>query len=253
VSVEAVGARLDYVTAGVAHAGRTGNGYASRTPGNPVNDVARRLAFWVIGLAAGFSGLAVIATIITGLPLRIFELGLIAIAGTALVLVLRRTPPHIVREVMPVVRAGIIAGAIATVAYDASRTVLATFDPSPFNPFAAIRQFGLGIVPEGSPDVAIMAAGMLVHLVNGCSVGVIYAAFVGRQRLSTRAAVATGVLWGLSLELVQSILYPGWLGITTVLGEFLLISSAGHLVYGLTLGLLTRRMLASSAQRENLT
>jgi NhaP-type Na+/H+ or K+/H+ antiporter len=41
----------------------------------------------------------------------------------------------------------------------------------------------------------------------------------------------------LTLEFVQSILYPGWLGITTVLREFLVISGLGHIAYGAALGL----------------
>jgi hypothetical protein len=192
----------------------------------------------------------VIATILTGLPLILLELGLLAVAATAFALVIRRTPPHVVREIMPVLRAGAIAGALATVIYDATRAVLSVLDPSPYNPFEAVRQFGLGILPAGSPVLALLAAGLAVHLVNGGSFGVIYAVVAGRRRLTLRAALATGIVWGLCLEIIQSILYPGWLGITTVLREFLLISSLGHVAYGSSLGLITRQLLAPSSNRR---
>jgi hypothetical protein len=54
----------------------------------------------------------------------------------------------------------------------------------------------------------------------------------------------SGIIWGLTLEFLQSILYPGWLGITTVLAEFLVISGLGHIAYGVTLGLGTRWILS---------
>jgi hypothetical protein len=66
---------------------------------------------------------------------------------------------------------------------------------------------------------------------------VIYAIFAGRHVRTRRAAAESGLGWGLTLELVQSILYPGWLHITTVLREFLVISGLGHIAYGLALGL----------------
>jgi hypothetical protein len=49
----------------------------------------------------------------------------------------------------------------------------------------------------------------------------------------------------------MSILYPGWLGITTVLQEFLVISSLGHLMYGVTLGLGVRWLLHRGQPRES--
>jgi hypothetical protein len=52
-----------------------------------------------------------------------------------------------------------------------------------------------------------------------------------------------GVAWGLFLELFQLTLYPGWLDIR-LYREFAMISSLGHVVYGLVLGAGTRRLLA---------
>ena len=89
----------------------------------------------------------------------------------------------------------------------------------------------------------VMAAGLAIHFVNGSSFGVIYAVAAGRRAERLRDALIGGIGWGLTLELIQSILYPGWLRITTVLQEFLVISGLGHLMYGVTLGVGVRWLL----------
>jgi hypothetical protein len=211
--------------------------------GSEVRWLARRWALASVGLGAGFSGLAVVTTILTGWPLLVLELGFVGVVGVVLLVILRRTSPQVVQEVGRIVRAGALAGAAATIVYDVVRTVLSVFDPSPYNPFEAIRAFGVGVVGVAAPAWAHMTAGFIIHLVNGSSFGVIYAVFAGRRARGLSAALGIGALWGITLELVQSILYPGWLGITTVLREFLLISGLGHLAYGGTLGLGTRHLL----------
>lgn len=190
------------------------------------------------------------ATIVTGVPLLVAEVGLVALPLTALVVVMRRTPPAIVAEVWRVVRVGLAAGFLATVVYDVTRTILSVADPSPYNPLEAIRRFGLGILPADAPVGALMAVGLGVHILNGSTFGVIYATFAGRLALTPRSALLSGLAWGLTLEFVQSILYPGWLNITSVLDEFLIISGAGHLAYGATLGLGTYRILHQRRRTE---
>lgn len=212
--------------------------------------VTSRWAFATVGLAAGFSGAAVIATILTGASLLLFEVSFLAILAVGLAVVFRRSPRVVVREVMCVARAGFIAGGAATVVYDVTRGALSVLDPSPYNPFGAVRQFGLSMLPEGASSAAVFLAGSGVHLLNGSTFGVIYAVIGGRAAVSTRAALGSGILWGLTLELIMSILYPGWLSITTLLREFLLISGLGHIAYGATLGLLTRRLLGHRSPAE---
>ena len=118
-------------------------------------------------------------------------------------------------------RAGFIAGGAATVGYDVTRATLSVFDPSPYNPFEAIRQFGLAVLPEGASRVSVMLAGGGIHLLNGSTFGVIYAIVGGRYASTTRGALGSGILWGLTLELIMSIVYPGWLNITALFREFL--------------------------------
>jgi hypothetical protein len=213
---------------------------------------ARSWAFATAGLAAGFSGLAVIATILTGAPLVVFEVGLAIVPLVAAAVIVRRAPRAVVIEVWGVVRIGLIVGALATLCYDVTRTALSYLDPSPYNPFEAVRHFGLGVTPIGAPAPVVMAAGFVVHFVNGSAFGVIYASAAGRNARTLRSAVIGGVAWGLTLEFIQSILYPGWLHITTVLGEFLLISGLGHLCYGACLGMGVRSLMRRDRSRLGL-
>lgn len=209
--------------------------------------MSRRWAFATIGLAAGFSGLAVITTILSGIPLLVAEAALVMVPLTFVIVVVRRTPRPILREIWRVVRAGLLAGFAATFVYDLTRTTLTVFDPSPYNPFEAVRRFGLGMVSADAPIAMIMAAGFAIHFLNGTSFGVIYAVFAGRHVRTLRAALISGIAWGLTLEFIQSILYPGWLGMTSLLGEFLVISGLGHVAFGASLGLGVRWLL----RREN--
>lgn len=213
--------------------------------------LTRGWAFTTAGLAAGFSGLAIIATILTGWPLAIVEATLVAIPVVAAAVIISRAPKSVLRELWPVIRAGIIAGSIATFLYDVTRTSLAFLEPSPYNPFEAIRQFGLGVLPASAPLPALMVAGFVVHFMNGSTFGVIYATLGGRHITSARGAVAGGLAWGLALYLVQSVLYPGWLHITTWFNEFLMIAGLGHVAFGVSLGLGVRWLLRREALRED--
>ena len=207
--------------------------------------MARSFAFTAAGLAAGFSGVAMLLFIVGSVPLPLAEGATVAVAAVALWLYLRRLPPGVVAAVLRLARAGVVVGAMATVAYDVARIALSFFAALPYDPFAAIRQFGYGILPPDSSPATVLGVGFVVHLINGSSFGVIYAMFAHRHITSFRAAVGWGMAWGLVLEFVQSILYPGWLGITATLGEFFVITGASHLVYGATLGVGLRRRLGA--------
>lgn len=211
----------------------------------------RTWVFTTAGLAAGFSGLAIIATILTGVPLALAEGGLVAVPVGAAAVIAWRAPRSVIREVWPVIRAGLLAGAFATFMYDVTRTVLGFLDPSPYNPFEAIRQFGLGVVPATSPFAVVMAAGMAVHFLNGSTFGVIYSTIEGRRVTSTRGAIVAGLAWAMTLYLIQSMLYPGWLHITTWFNEFETIAGLGHVSFGVTLGLGVRWLLRRNALRED--
>jgi hypothetical protein len=135
------------------------------------------------------------------------------------------------------------AGVLGIVAYDASKAVLSLADPSPYNPFEAIRVFGVLLVGDHAPPIQTWASGAAFHLLNGVMFAIAYAQFLGAfAARSVRLAVVTGMAWGLFLETFQLVLFPGWLSITFV-AEFTTISMAAHLVYGATVGTVVRRRL----------
>lgn len=198
---------------------------------------------WVLGVAALFSGAALLAHILFGVSL---VFGLILIGGAAAVLVLfalRRTPPHERRRVGSIVLAGAVAGIGATICYDAAKTLLSQLDPSPFDPFEATRAFGILLLGEAADPGAVQAAGTALHLLNGTAFGVAFTVLFAREgALSTIRALLHGVAWGLFLELFQLTLYPGWLDIRTY-REFATITALSHIVYGATLGISGRWLL----------
>ena len=118
---------------------------------------------------------------LTGVALSIAEAALVIAPLAAAIAIARRAPRQVAREVWRVARIGLLAGFAATLIYDITRTVLSVFDPSPYNPFEAIRRFGAGILPAGTGLAAVMAAGLFIHFLNGSSFGVIYAIFAGRH------------------------------------------------------------------------
>jgi len=213
-------------------------------------NLTRTWVFATAGLGAGFSGLAIITMILTGWPLLLAEGILVSIPIGAAAFIFWQAPRSVIREVWPVVRAGVLAGALATLMYDVTRTVLGVLDPSPYDPFGAIRQFGLGVVPASSPAAVVMAAGLAVHFLNGSTFGVIYATLGGRHIASKRGAALAGLAWAMTLYLIQSALYPGWLHITTWFNEFETIAGLGHVAFGVALGLGVRWLLRRDAQRE---
>ncbi|HXF82149.1 MAG TPA: hypothetical protein VNN19_05300 [bacterium] len=184
------------------------------------------------------SGAALVTHIVGGISLRaaLAAAGLIVILGVAAVL--RRAGPIGRRRFARAAAIGAGGGLLATMAYDASRTVLAYFDPSPYNPFEAIRIFGVLLAGQTAPDALIYAAGMAFHFINGMGFGVAFSLLLGHRGL------LAGIAWGLGLELFQLTLYPGWLDIRAF-REFAQISAAGHLVYGGVLGSSCRRWLGA--------
>jgi hypothetical protein len=136
-------------------------------------------------------------------------------------------------------QAGAVAGVVATLAYDISRSVLSYFDPSPYNPFEALPRFGELLVGQGAAPALLFAVGGAIHAINGIAFGIAFALLI------RPASVLTGMVWGLGLEAFQLTLYPGWLDIRAF-REFTQISAIGHLVYGATLGNLVTRQLRRS-------
>lgn len=190
-----------------------------------------RVRLLLIGLPfAGGAGLAVYILSGVSLPLAILAL---ALGGGGLwLLVLRRTRAPVRRVLRARAGVGLLAGAIATVAYDCARYGLVALFHMSFQPFHVFTLFGELFIGRGHATAVTTAVGVAYHLSNGTFFGVAYAL------LFRRPTWWTGTLWGVGLELGMALLYPQWLRIQ-VMHEFLEVSAFGHVIYGTVLGLVT--------------
>lgn len=182
------------------------------------------------------TGAALVVHILSGVDLRVGVGVAVGMIGTALWWLDRTAAPGARSHLRRLAGTGAVSGLVATIAYDLSRTGLALFDPSPYNPFEAISMFGILLAGEQASTSVVIAVGFAYHFVNGVTFGAAFAL------LSRKGGVLRGIVWGLGLEAFQLALYPGWLDIRAY-QEFARISAAGHLVYGATLGALVARQL----------
>lgn len=135
------------------------------------------------------------------------------------------------KETLGLLRSGLWAGALATLAYDIVRIPVAH---SGIPVFKAISYFGTLLLGVQSPTPLSEALGWAYHLSNGVSFGLMYAALVRTPR------IYTAVIWGLTLEAVM-LLTP----YAEVFGyrrdaKFFAITFGAHAVYGLVLYLALR-------------
>lgn len=205
--------------------------------------LGRRRVWLVLGIAALFSGVALLGYLLAGLalPLTLAFTGMLLVV--TVVLIWRRSDSATRGLMKSVVLRGALVALVAVAVYDVSREILAQLDPSPFNPFGAIPIFGHLLLGAEASAEAALVAGIGFHLLNGVSFGLAYAFVFGPLAVrSLRMALLTGMGWGLFLELFQLTLYPGWLNIETY-REFVTISFLGHFAYGATLGALGHRFL----------
>ncbi|GHO49875.1 DUF6789 family protein [Ktedonospora formicarum] len=136
-------------------------------------------------------------------------------------------------ELVRRVKAGVLAGLLATLLYDLSRWCIVTIFHDTFWPFDIFPLFGVAIAGHAlAPDVAT-TIGLLYHYLNGLFFAVAYAILFAPRRWWN------GILWALGLEAFMLGIYPGWLHIKA-LNEFVSISMVGHLTYGTVLGIVSR-------------
>jgi hypothetical protein len=193
---------------------------------------------WLAALpAAGAVGLVVYLLAGVSLPLAAAAVAAVGASGWAVVAARSRPAAAALRR-----RAaeGAVAGAVATVAYDAARYGLVAVVRMSFQPFHVWELFGqlfLGTDATGAPAYAV---GATYHLANGIGLGIAYRLLTDRPRL------VTGIAWAFALELAMALLYPSWLRMSA-LGEFYTVSATGHAVYGGVLALVCQRLAARDA------
>lgn len=191
----------------------------------------------IAGGCALFSGVAVVTHIISGISLRLAVAFAAVIVCSALAFTWQGSSPKERMRLSVLAKTGLLSGFLATVAYDISRFVLTQVDPSPYNPFEAIRMFGLLLAGSTARAGAVYVVGVAFHLLNGVCFGIAYCFIFGR------GTVGWGIAWGFFLELFQLTLYPGWLDIRFY-REFVQISVLSHAVYGAVLGFSCQRRLS---------
>ena len=176
-----------------------------------------------------FSGTALVAHILTGVSLALAVVFSAGIMGAAVAMGWNRATASGRALILRRAKVGLLAGVLSTGAYDTSKYLLSQLDPSPYNPFEAIRLFGVLLVSSSAPKSLIYGAGSAFHALNGICFGMGYCFLFGHR------GIVAGTAWGLFLELFQLTLYPGWLDIRFY-REFVLISALSHVVYGAVLG-----------------
>lgn len=204
----------------------------------------------ILGIGALFSGVALLGHIVAGLwlPLTLAVTVGLLVATVALIWFRLDGSQRLILRSMAA--RGVVIGFVAMLLYDGSRTLLSQLDSSVYQPFEVLSVFGRALLGGGVPAEAALAAGLGFHVLNGVSFGLAYVFIFGRQAVTSPArALATGIGWGLFLETFQLTLYPGWLNIAAY-REFVTISFLGHVVYGATLGLMSRRLLAGLEARS---
>jgi hypothetical protein len=200
--------------------------------------VEQRRLVAVAGVASLANGAALVLHIVggIGLPALLAVCWSVAIGAVVVMGYLGGAAAR--RAAFTNIAVGVGAGIVATLAYDATKAVLAQLDPSPYNPFEVTRIFGTILIGASAPPLLVAAVGWLFHLANGCTFAIAYSCLFARGgQISRRRAIATGVAWGLFLETFQLALYPGWLKIG-FLDEFRRISFGAHIVFGGGLGLM---------------
>jgi len=188
----------------------------------------------VLAIAALFTGAALLVALVVHtslvLPLALFAL----LAGLGTGLWCLRAPAPARAEAARRAAFGAAAGVLATVAYDVVRLLVVQALGLHVHPFDTLVLFGQLIVGGGPRPVA-WVAGTAYHYANGTLFAVAYALLLSGRDWRF------GVLWGLGLECLMLLVYPAWLNLRLLLLEFTVMSVAGHLAYGTTLGLLGQR------------
>ncbi|MGH3681812.1 MAG: hypothetical protein ACRDT2_16385 [Natronosporangium sp.] len=198
----------------------------------------------VLALFPLSTGAAVAVTILF-VPDSLLWPALVLVAGTGLTAatMIWRMRPDARRALGRRARTGLVAGVVATLAYDAVRWLLVVATPWTVDPFAAFPIFGQLLLGTESTGPAVWTAGTLFHAANGLGFAVGYTVVIRRPGL------VSAVAWALVLELFTILLYPDWLGVPKI-GELFSVSLLGHLAYGLALGLVAIRITGGGGWRH---
>jgi hypothetical protein len=186
---------------------------------------------WQVICGAAFlsTGAGLLAYIASGISLLVTAVVSCALGGLAICVVAPRLSEGRRRLLNRRIAAGVVAGLLATVAYDLSRFALIELTGIRFWPFDIFRVFGQALIGDGFTDPVTRTVGFLYHVANGVGFGIAFTIWLGHR------GVLAGIAFAMALELCMVTVYPGWLEMKA-LEEFLQVSVVGHLVYGVVLG-----------------
>ena len=199
--------------------------------------LVNRFSGFIAGMAAMFSGAALIFTILMRQPLWLTLTVLGFFAASAFAVVWAFLPQERRAHFLVLIKVGFISGVVATILYDFSRWLLVTLTGWNFWPFKTFPIFGRLIAGEHLDLATAYAVGTVYHIVNGLLFCVAYCLIFGRRH------IGWAVAWALVLESAVLLLYPGWLGLDKIMAEFTAVSIIGHVCFGLGLGFTSNKLL----------
>lgn len=120
---------------------------------------------------------------------------------------------------------------------------------------AMMHMMGMISMVGGLVGQQSVAVGWVVHLVNSAVIGAIYGATLGQASQSAPRAAAYGLGYGAAWWVLGPLLImPLWMGMPVFkVGPMETMSLVGHLMYGLTLGLVFLALVRQPARRSSLT
>ena len=202
------------------------------------NGQARTARYWLLLAALPLaSGAALIVHVLTSISLGVALVGAGIIVTGVGTLTWMCLPSMARTEIVQRAKVGLIAGFLATIAYDVSRWLIVTLFHDTFAPFDVFPIFGHAIAGTNLSPTVATTIGILYHYTNGILFAVAYAIL-----LAPRGWWA-GILWALGLEALMLTIYPGWLH-PAPFQEFVNVSVLGHVAYGSVLGIVSRQLLA---------
>jgi hypothetical protein len=192
-------------------------------------------ALWLLLVTGAMStGAALIVTVFTRVSLALTLLCAAMYIVCIVSLIWARLPSTSRAPLVRRVRTGFLAGLLATPAYDLTRLAIVDLVGLSVWPFDTFPLFGRAILGPGWPASVTLLAGVAYHYLNGMCFATAYSITFWRRYF------LFGVIFAVGLELAMLTVYPRWLPLSSVLGEFTIVSATGHIAYGLAIGLVTQ-------------
>jgi hypothetical protein len=211
--------------------------------GGPPRPRRETILLYVVGVACAFASTIAFFLHVFGVMRMPFFINFVGMPAIILMMIVglyswQRRLPFWLR-----LRAGIIAGALGLIAYDAVRLAIYKSQLVTFYPVHALPRLGslmTGEPPEATPAIV---AGWLYHIWNGFNFAIIYALVAGPR------AWGWGVAWAMMLETGMLLSYPTFLAVKND-WSFRIVSMVGHVVYGTVIGLTVRRLASQRVEAE---